>query len=119
VSLTHQRRWQFSLRWLLGVTALVAAGSAIYVSFPREVEITMTLLFFTSAIVLPGTPQIVERRPWIGFLFSCVLGPWMLVVALLREPAGVSFLLIVGTLIYLFATYFILMWLRSPQRSEL
>ena len=101
------------------MTAFLAMAAAAYGNFPRVVELAMTLLFFASAIVLPGTPQIVERRPWIGILFVVILGPWLLVVALLRQPAGVSFLLIVGTLMYLIATYFILMWMQSSQRSEL
>jgi len=110
------RRWQFSVRGLLLFTALVAVVAALDAAFPNAVDAAMIVTFFVSALVLPGTPQIVERWPWIGVLFVVVLGPWMFLVGFYRRPELFHHLAIFAIPAYLFATYFLIGWIRRADR---
>jgi hypothetical protein len=112
------RRWQFSLRGLLLFTTVVAIVAALEIAFPNAMELTLTFLFFVSAVVLPGTPHLVEKWPWLAVLFCLVLGPWVFAIGFLHRPEAFHHLAIFAIPLYLFATYFILIWLLGSTRGE-
>lgn len=68
------RHFQFSLRWLLGATALVALGCTALLNATTLWEslfVSFTLVMLVTAVVLAAYTRAATRAFWVGF---CIFG---------------------------------------------
>jgi hypothetical protein len=116
-------RWQFSLRSLLGFTALLAAVIAIAANRPRTASVCLMLAApFLVVRVMPLVFHYVPRQAhWIfavvgaGYTFACAS---LFVAALRAEELGWRLWLVLSVLMAFGVLCFCLAWTGASQATK-
>jgi hypothetical protein len=116
--MNNRRHWQFSLYGLPLFATLVATIGALYAAFPRAIELAVIITILVAGTLLSATPQVVEKRPWIGFLLCFVVGTWLLLVGLFRQPDFLWLFALFAFVMYLFAAFLLVVWLRRSGAKD-